>query len=509
MSLANLIHLTAERRPGHPAIVMDDASTSYLELSAEVDAAAGWLLKQQVQGGEIVALGLPQVPYWQLVFALGALRLGATPAVLGSRPLQEIAALGRPRVLCALGSALARVPELAVMGISPKDFAILRNTRQVRGLPAVDSAAQGAGLVLFGGFVEPRAVRLDGATGQGRLRATAGAHGIDAASAVLCLLEDNPGHWLEVALAVFASGATLAIPRRPATAAALAARVGVDRLIVSPRILGSLLKLGQPLTGLATRRLSLVGGPMLAHTVPAITAHIAAEAQQVGWAGETGVYAQVPASELPQGRGCLGRPLPGVELVARDGQSGAKLAPGTTGLIWARTPWMATAYLDGAQADGPRGLAGGWNATGLLGHAGPAGLWLVTRSLMPRPAPAGSGPAAAPRKPLSRGEMEAALLKLRGLLEVCVLSRPTGEGRSEPVIVYVGDEDGAPAAVSPRVSDLLEGQPFHLVRLPKLPRSPDGVVARSALAKALEPELRIALARRLASAEAPAGGPPP
>lgn len=500
MNLSHLIHTTAALHPERVAIAGDGGATlSYGDLARRVEAAAAFLRARRVQAGEVVALGLPQSPFWQWVLLLGALRLGAQPAVLGARPMPELSALGQPlKVVCAAGSAMSRVAGLQVVAVRQAELHALTTTQMVMGLPAAESTNPSAALLEIGQADHPRAVRLAGQTLASRLQAAAAAHGLDAQSRVMVLLGAQVGHAVECGLATLQAGGTLVLPGKPAAAAQLVVSAEVNRLIVSGDILGAMLRLGQPIGDPRARRLSLVGAPLLAGSIAAVRAHVAAEAAQVGWAAEAGVFASLDAGALPASGGTLGRPLPGVELGVVPA-SGPGLPPGG-GLIRLRTPWMADAYIETTPVRGPRGLHEGWFLTGLIGFVEADGLWRVVVSTNRRQAAPGG--ARGRKSSWTRGDLEGLLGAVDGVQACCVLGGQQRAGEPEvPVVVYVGE--AAPASLQQALAAQVGPHlTCHLVRVPTLPRLPDGSVDRAAVASALQRTLARELARQQASASA-------
>lgn len=75
-NIATLLTRTAERAPERPAVILDDLQVSYAELEGSVRRLAGWLRAQGVGEGDRVALMLPNVPSFPVVY-YAALRLGA------------------------------------------------------------------------------------------------------------------------------------------------------------------------------------------------------------------------------------------------------------------------------------------------------------------------------------------------------------------------------------------------------------------------------------------------
>lgn len=74
-NLAHNLARTAERHPHRPAIVLDDFRLSYAEMEHSVRQLAGWLRSQGVGEGDRVALMLPNVPSFPVIY-YAVLRLG-------------------------------------------------------------------------------------------------------------------------------------------------------------------------------------------------------------------------------------------------------------------------------------------------------------------------------------------------------------------------------------------------------------------------------------------------
>jgi long-chain acyl-CoA synthetase len=83
-NLAHNLARTAEQHPDRPAIILDDFRLTYEELEHSVRQLAGWLRSQGVGPGDRVALMLPNVPSFPVIY-YATLRLGAV--VLPMNPL--------------------------------------------------------------------------------------------------------------------------------------------------------------------------------------------------------------------------------------------------------------------------------------------------------------------------------------------------------------------------------------------------------------------------------------
>ncbi len=194
MTLSDLIELHAQRTPDAPALAAGLQQVGYKDWHQRVEAAAGMLMAHHVQPGDTVAIGLPNAPYWQWAFLLGALRLGAAPAVLGARPLAELRALGdgNPHVVALAGSGLARVSGIRPIAVTPLELSTLKSTRLVRGLPALEAAEASLGLVLFSLIgTSTRALRLDAGALRARIATLRELYVLETGSRLLSALTER------------------------------------------------------------------------------------------------------------------------------------------------------------------------------------------------------------------------------------------------------------------------------------------------------------------------------
>jgi long-chain acyl-CoA synthetase len=76
-NLANILTESARRHPERPAIRLDDVVITYAELDDLTARAAGWLRARGVEPGDRVAIALPNVVQFPVVY-YGVLRAGAT-----------------------------------------------------------------------------------------------------------------------------------------------------------------------------------------------------------------------------------------------------------------------------------------------------------------------------------------------------------------------------------------------------------------------------------------------
>ena len=76
-NLANILTESARRHPERPAIRLDDILVTYAELDDLTARAAGWLRARGVEPGDRVAIALPNVVQFPVMY-YGVLRAGAT-----------------------------------------------------------------------------------------------------------------------------------------------------------------------------------------------------------------------------------------------------------------------------------------------------------------------------------------------------------------------------------------------------------------------------------------------
>lgn len=509
MSLSVLIHSAAARQPESPALVADSFSLSYAQLAERVGAAAAHLRTQQVKEGDIVALALGQTPLWQWIFLLGALRLGALPAVLGQRPHHQLRAIPgeAPHVVAPEGSPLARLPGVRGIEVSTAALRKIEDTRIVLGLPEAATTDAVAGLLEFAGLDEPRALRLSSGTLQARCLDLAGLLGLDVDSRLLSVLGVDAAPGIEAALALWSVGGALVIapPGEPLAVALVALRG--NRLLATPGAWAEGLKNAGAQSDLSSLgcQVSLYGAPPTPALVADTRRALGTSPRLVLWAPESGVFCSGEADDFAAHVQCVGRARAGVTLEVL-GRDGVRLSPGQPGLIRALTPWAAAGYLDGGTSLSGFGMRQGGYDTGLLGHVEPDGrLCVSSAAVRPRiSAPQASIARPAPGRTVwSRAELESAVAALPGVSQVCVLSQTLPDRGTVPVIVYVGNTPDSPDQLAGQVQAVLgEGHRFHLIRVPALPRKADGVVDRDRLATSLQSAIRQTLPKAVAGTAA-------
>jgi len=240
-------------------------------------------------------------------------------------------------------------------------------------LAPVACAAQAPALLQFSSGTTGRPKGLYRSHGQclAEIRHLRAACGITAADRIFCALPLHHAHGLGNALwAAVGSGAALILMARPQPftlrwpeALELLAQ---ERATLFPGVPLMFEALAQaPGQGdLGSLRLCFSAGSALPErTHGAFLARYGIAVRQLYGCTEAGsLCLDLDAQAAPA---TVGRPLPGVEVAIRDGDT--PLPPGETGEVFVRSPAATTAYL-GEAALSRQSFRGGWFATGDMGH---------------------------------------------------------------------------------------------------------------------------------------------
>ncbi len=180
--------------------------------------------------------------------------------------------------------------------------------------------------------------------------------------------------------------------------------------------------------------------------------------------GSDDPYAPLPASL----RGTMGRPLPGMEHVVIDVETGMELPAGEEGEVLVRGTFLMDGFYKRERHE--TFTPDGWYATGDLGWFGADGHLRFTGRRTAMIKTGGSN--------VSPAEVEAALVQLPEVREAFVFGIPAGERGEDvaAVVVPEGPDPLEPAALTASLRSVLSGYkvPRHLrvveeKRLPKLP----------------------------------------
>jgi acyl-coenzyme A synthetase/AMP-(fatty) acid ligase len=456
----------------------------YGDLAVAV-AQAAQLFEQAAGGVRDRAVGLVlSDPAALLVSLLGALESGAVPVVVDPRG-------GEALIQRQLDDAR---PAVVVRAVAAEDRLEL-----VEGHPDPRVVAPEVALLLFTsgsttGSLGTRAVQLGGRGLKQHLDCVVQSLGLGPSDRVpLCL----PLSWVyplvgQALATLRAGGALIDLTSLPSVEAQ---RVGLSALEATcvmsvPSHLAELARvvLELPLEERpALRFLGAAGAPTSAHTVARLRqAFPSAELYNLYGLTEAGGRVAMGVLDDPAvTRGSVGRPLPGLRVVALS-MEGQPLPAGEIGQLAVHSPGVMVGLLDSAEESarliGPQGLL-----TGDLGYVTSDGEVILTgRSddLVKV-----SGEFASPR------ELEALVSRIPGVGEVVVLATTLGE-QGVRLLCFVAPERVtvgtlASGNLTARIRQELESLPPHrrpsrIVELETLPHLPGGKIDRLALRRMVE-----------------------
>jgi acyl-CoA synthetase (AMP-forming)/AMP-acid ligase II len=184
--------------------------------------------------------------------------------------------------------------------------------------------------------------------------------------------------------------------------------------------------------------------------------------------GSDDPYAPLPVSL----RGTMGRPLPGMEHVVIDLQTGMELPPGEEGELLLRGTFLMDGFYKRERHE--TFSRDGWYATGDLGWFGADGHLRFTGRRTAMIKTGGSN--------VSPAEVEAALVQLPGVREAFVFGIPAGERGEDvaAVVVPEGPDPMEPAALTASLRTVLSGykipRRLRIVEEKHLPKLPTGKI---------------------------------
>jgi long-chain acyl-CoA synthetase len=396
-NVAELVRAAAGTHGDRPALIGPEATVTWAELDAEVDALARGLRAADLRLGDRVGLLLRSAAHFVPVY-LAVLRAGliAVPLDPNSAAPEIGAALvdtdARMLVTDALdGSGAAEgARQAGELGLGVR-LVVIDEPDGRTALRAFDAAAELP--VAPGG--EAIALLLETAGTGGRPKRAMLSHRALLANVEQCAALDPPPVTSEdtvlLVLPLFGvfgvcavlgqalrAGATLVHAEYPDPAAALAliAATGVTSVAGTPAMFAAWAERPEARDCLAGVRVLVSGSaPLRADAAAAFEARTGKTlGQGYGLTEAAGVVAAAPIGGTP---GSVGKPIPGIEVRLLDG--GAEVDEGDPGELWIRGENLFSGYWpDGHGAPGPDG----WFATGDLGWADARGdLFMVsTRS---------------------------------------------------------------------------------------------------------------------------------
>lgn len=508
MPITHLIAQQAQQTPDAPAIVGNDHAITYAQFAMRVQAAATVLMKHGVKPGDGVALQLPHSPYWHWAFTLGALRIGACPLAVHPRSGGEFfGASICKHLVVAPRDPLPTPAGLVRIELDEDALRTLMNTRLVIGLPALAEAeAHGAVLLLahasHGG---PRIVRLGATLLRQRVNLTLTRHGYTRDARTLCALAFDDGVGMQHALATWMAGGALVLSKGADDIADTVRKHVPNRVVTTPLGIGQLLKaFVEPAPGQADRVLVVTDGLLPQEWAEKALQRLGSELRVVYACAETSEISLGNEQGLARHPGAMGGPLPEMEVQIVDA-AGQPCPPLQAGLLRVRSALAVGSHAaDYARAGALPAFHNGWV---YCEHAA----WLTPQGRLAITGPAAPGAfaalvAAVPAVPAIPGqgvsllELEAAVAGLSQVKEACVLVLNRADAPPMPVVSIVCEADVDLDALGQQIEVLRPGvPPFHLVRVPPLPRDAAGQVDRERLAKTVASGLAGPLTRKPAA----------
>jgi O-succinylbenzoic acid--CoA ligase len=480
--MADWLARAAATRPGHPAVVADDATLTFAQLDAQATGLAGRLAGAGARPGRPVGLLAPASAA-HVAALLAVARLGAVAVPLDPRlPAPALRArLGHTGTgLVVAGAGSAAVAEEAGSEVLRLDQA---------GGPA--AAFQPApwdglqGLVFTSGTSgRPRAAMLTFANHAASAAASAFNLGIAPEDRWLACVSLHHVGGLAVVFRSCLAASTMVLQERfDARRANEAIDAGAALASMVPVMLQRVLDDRGSRPFPPSLRGILLGGDAAPRAL--LRACKAARVPVLPTYGLTEAASQV-ASASPldprQPEGAAGRPLPLAD-VRIEAEDGTPLAPAETGEIIVRGPMVMAGYWREAEATA-QALRGGALHTGDLGFLDKDGYLWVTGRASDRVVTGG--------EKVDPAEVEAVLETHPAVVEACVVGTPHpswGEQVTAAVVLRAGAKAG-PAELEAHCRKALPGfkVPRRWVLVPPLPRTAAGKLQRGLVREALRGE---------------------
>nr|WP_277351734.1 AMP-binding protein [Antrihabitans stalactiti] len=267
---------TARRQPDDIALRLEDAEVSFANLDAASARLAGLLVARGLRPGDRVAIMLPNVPYFAIVY-YGALRAGGVAVPLNvlfdSRETAvHLAASAASFVFVSPAFALAARSGADAAGaafvlVTPGDFEELLAESDALDEPVARADTETAVIIYAPGSTEaPEGAELTHATLRGNVAVVVDRLGLTASDVILGALPlfYAIGQTAELNAAVAAGSCLTLIPRfTPETALEIIERDGVTVFEGVPAMFAALLRSSARNSGTSLRR-CVSGGATLA-----------------------------------------------------------------------------------------------------------------------------------------------------------------------------------------------------------------------------------------------------
>ncbi|MGB3829236.1 MAG: long-chain fatty acid--CoA ligase [Ornithinimicrobium sp.] len=490
-NLAQHLSDTAEQHPDQPAIILDDHRVSYREVDEAAQRLAAWLLQQGVQAGDRIALMLPNVPSFPVIY-YGALRVGAV--VVPMNPLFK-----RREIEYYLGDAGAKII-FAMPGEEVQTAADVSNAQVVpvgpEGLDELladtqpheqiaDRADSDTAVILYtsGTTGRPKGAELTHHNLDSNQRSTAETllH-LDTDDVVMGCLPLFHVFGMTCGMnAAFANGSTLTLVPRfdPAKALEVIERDKVTVFEGVPTMYGAMLAAADradTAPDLSSLRTAVSGGSSMPVEVLRKFEEAFSCVILEGYGlSETSPVASFNHPDAERKAGSIGTPIRGVEMKLVD-SSGADSADGEIGEIAIRGENIMTGYWANEEATA-EAIVDGWFHSGDLARKDEDGYYVIVdrkKDLIIR-----GGLNIYPR------EVEEVLYEHEGVAEAAVVGVPHEE-LGEEVAAYVVLADGA-SVTEDELREHVRSQvaaykyPRHVHLIDALPKGATGKILKREL----------------------------
>ena len=275
------------------------------------------------------------------------------------------------------------------------------------------------------------------------------------------------------ALRTLAAGGTVAVVRTPTHVITTLERLRANGAIVVPGMLEAILDElpADSLPFASIERFEIGGGEVPARLYERASARLTPNLH-VSWSpGETDVVAQGPLSALVGRPGAVGYVVPGVEVQAVD-EDDHPVPPGTDGILRIRSALCVDHYL-GDPAVSAQVFRDGWVYLGDMGSVSNDGMLVVAGRAIGHLRPGGSKGKAL--------RIEEALRGVSGITDAAAFGVAGATGATTVWAAVVADDRFSYGAVKAACRELQTIAPERILRMPSLPRTADGRVARAEL----------------------------
>jgi long-chain acyl-CoA synthetase len=521
MNLAAIACRSAERLGGRAALTLDGTDLTYRALARHSARVAALLRRRGIRPGDRVAVMLPNVPEFAIVF-FGVLWAGAV--VVPVNPQLKRREIAHYLDDCGASLLLAwhAVAEVAEAGatragtdclfVVPEEFdrLLAKVPPDPRLRQLAERRPEDTAVILYtaGTAGRPKGAELTNDNLAGNAREVARMHAMATDDVVLGALPMFHAYGLTCTLItpILAGARVTLLPRFGSRAALeVMARDGVTVLHGVPTMYITLLDhvgrfaagargadgagraaAGRAGTGASSLRVCATGGaPMPVDVMRSVErAFGCAMAEGYGLSETSPVAALNPAGRERR-IGSIGRPIRGVEMTIRD-PGGGELPPGATGEIAIRGPNVMKGYWNDPAATA-KAIRDGWFYTGDLGRVdGDGYFYLVDRK---KDVIIRGGHTVYPR------EVEEVLYEHPAVREAAVIGIPHARlGAEVAAVVGLGDgagSGGGAGAVAAELRAFVKDRvaaykyPRHVRIVDELPKGPTGKILKRAIATAV------------------------